>query len=133
MLKLNASYSKKVPAGAEYSSQSYYASVEIELSDSLNAQDIKQKIHDTFELVKDSVEKEIKGAVSALPGGSNHSGESEVEAASSKQIKYLLDLAKQSGVNISELLRKAGVKTTAGLNRKQCSALIDEISGRKVA
>ena len=35
MLKLNASYSKKVPADAEYSSQSFHASVEVELPDGL--------------------------------------------------------------------------------------------------
>ena len=33
MLKLNASYSKKIPADTEYSSQSYHASVEVELPD----------------------------------------------------------------------------------------------------
>ena len=33
MLKLNASYSKKVPAEGEYSSQSYHASIEVELPD----------------------------------------------------------------------------------------------------
>lgn len=31
MLKLNASYSKKVPAEGEYTSQSYHASIEVEL------------------------------------------------------------------------------------------------------
>ena len=35
MLKLNASYSKKVPAEGEYSSQSYHASIEVELPDGL--------------------------------------------------------------------------------------------------
>ena len=35
MLKLNASYSKKVPADTEYSSQSYHGSVEVELPDGL--------------------------------------------------------------------------------------------------
>ena len=35
MLKLNASYSKKVPADGEYTSQSYHASVEVELPDGL--------------------------------------------------------------------------------------------------
>ena len=38
MLKLNASYSKKVPAGEEYSSQSYHTSVEVELPDGLSLQ-----------------------------------------------------------------------------------------------
>ena len=36
MLKLNASYSKKIPAEGEYSSQSYHVSIEVELPDSLN-------------------------------------------------------------------------------------------------
>ena len=36
MLKLNASYSKKVPADGEYTSQSYHASIEVELPDGLN-------------------------------------------------------------------------------------------------
>ena len=31
MLKLNAAYSKKVPAEGEYTSQSYHASIEVEL------------------------------------------------------------------------------------------------------
>ena len=35
MLKLNASYSKKVPAETEYSSQSYHASIEVEIPDGL--------------------------------------------------------------------------------------------------
>ena len=36
MLKLNASYSKKVPAEGEYSSQSYHASIKVEFPDGLN-------------------------------------------------------------------------------------------------
>ena len=38
MLKLNASYSKKVPADGEYTSQSYHASIEVELPDGLSAE-----------------------------------------------------------------------------------------------
>ena len=45
MLKLNASYSKKVPAEGEYSSQSYHCSVEVELSDKLEGHEIQAKIH----------------------------------------------------------------------------------------
>ena len=44
MLKLNASYSKKVPAGEEYSSQSYHASVEVELPDGLTPDQLNAKI-----------------------------------------------------------------------------------------
>ena len=35
MLKLNASYSKKVPADGEFTSQSYHASIEVEILERL--------------------------------------------------------------------------------------------------
>jgi hypothetical protein len=50
MLKLSASYSKKVPAGGQYSSQSYHAAVEIELADCTDVENIREKIHETFEI-----------------------------------------------------------------------------------
>ena len=59
MLKLNASYSKKVPAEQEYSSQSYHASIECELPDGLTQQQLQERIHSTFELVRQSVEAEL--------------------------------------------------------------------------
>jgi len=59
MLKLNASYSKKVPAEGEYSSQSYHASVEVELPDGLTPEQLQGRIHETFDLVKNSVEVEL--------------------------------------------------------------------------
>ena len=61
MLKLNASYSKKVPAGEEYSSQSYHASVEVELPDGLTQEQLQARIHETFDLVRNSVEAELHG------------------------------------------------------------------------
>ncbi len=38
MLKLNASYSKKVPAESEYSSEQYHCQIEVELPGGLSAQ-----------------------------------------------------------------------------------------------
>ena len=61
MLKLNASYSKKIPAEQDYSSKSFHASIETELPDGLSEEQLKAKIHDTFQLVKESVEAEING------------------------------------------------------------------------
>ena len=63
MLKLNASYSKKVPAGEEYSSQSFHASVEVELPDGLTQDQLQSRIHETFDLVRNSVEAELHGNV----------------------------------------------------------------------
>ena len=61
MLKLNASYSKKVPAETEYSSQSYHASIEVEIPDGLTAEQLQNRIHETFDLVRNSVETELHG------------------------------------------------------------------------
>ena len=61
MLKLTASYSKKVPADTEYSSQSYHASVEVELPDGLTPEQLNARIHETFAMVRDSVEAELHG------------------------------------------------------------------------
>ena len=66
MLKLNASYSKKVPADGEYTSQSYHASIEVELPDGLSAEQLNGKIHETFEMVRSSVEAELHGKIPLL-------------------------------------------------------------------
>ena len=59
MLKLNAAYSKKVPADSQYSSQSYHCSIESELPDGLTPQQLQERIHNAFDLVRQSVEAEI--------------------------------------------------------------------------
>ncbi len=59
MLKLNASYSKKVPAESEYSSQQYHCQIEVELPDGLNPQQLQEKVHNVFDFVRNSVETEL--------------------------------------------------------------------------
>lgn len=75
MLKLNASYSKKVPADQDFSSQQYHASVELELSDSMKPEELSQRIHDTFQLVRQSVETELNGKSKADPLPANRPAE----------------------------------------------------------
>ena len=99
MLKLNASYSKKVPAEGEYSSQSYHASIEVELPDGLSQEQLNGKIHETFAMVRDSVEAELHGNVPAnhgtpepqgsrnpAPQGGRSAGNNNDVPASPKQI-----------------------------------------------
>ena len=69
MIKLNAAFSKKVPAEQEYSSKSFLASVEVELAANASEQELRQKIHDTFELVKQSVEDEINAQATTRSSG----------------------------------------------------------------
>ena len=66
MLKLNASYSKKVPAESEYSSQSYHCTIEVELPDGLTGQQLQEKVHDVFAFVRNSVESELHSNASVL-------------------------------------------------------------------
>ena len=147
MLKLNASYSKKVPADTEYSSQSYHASVEVELPDGLTPEQLNARIHETFALVRDSVESELHGEstnagqmpeVQQLPIQSAQQQNkpaygkkpSTDAPASPKQIKFLLDLARQNGYSIEQLKARFNVSVLEELSRTQCSRAIDELSGK---
>jgi len=142
MLKLNASFSKKVPADEEFSSQSYHASIEAELPDGLTDKQLKDKIHDTFELVRDSVEAEIgnvqsNGSETAGKSRNRRNAEGNKSAsqppASTKQINYLLDLARTQGMKPGELLEQAGVNDLKRLTKVECSRLIDELNGNAKA
>ena len=152
MLKLNASYSKKVPAEGEYSSQSYHASIEIELPDGLTQDQLQGRIHETFAMVRDSVEAELHGNGAANPEGSapqnqqnplrqgyrsgasnygnKNKGQNQDGAASPKQIKYLLDLARTNGITPQQILTRFKVNALEELTRNQCSLAIDEFNGK---
>ena len=146
MLKLNASYSKKVPADTEYSSQSFHASVEVELPDGLTPEQLNSKIHETFALVRDSVEAELHGENANVgqmtdapqlqipPAQQSKPAYSKKPAidspASPKQIKFLLDLARQSGYTIEQLKARFNVAALEDLSRTQCSRAIDLLNGK---
>ena len=149
MLKLNASYSKKVPADTEYSSQSYHASVEVELPDGLTPEQLNARIHETFAMVRDSVEAELHGEggnasqmVDApqlplqsaqqqnKPAYSKKNGTASDAPASPKQIKFLLDLARQNGYTIEQLKSRFNVAQLEDLSRTQCSRAIDQLNGK---
>ena len=134
MLKLNASYSKKVPAEGEYSSQSYHASVEVELPDGLTSDQLNDKIHETFALVRDSVEAELHGNTpvrtsapqnNPVPQSSPAQSRSGVIPASPKQISYLLSLARQRGVTPQQLAAQYNVAALEDLSKRQCSEIIN--------
>ena len=139
MLKLNASYAKKVPAEEEYSSQSYHASIEVELPDGLSGEALQERIHATFNLVRNSVEAELHGKNLTLqPDNSrqnelrDYSPESSYQRANSrdipaspKQISYLLDLARNRGITPQQIAAQHGVADIQQLSKRQCSELIN--------
>ena len=146
MLKLNASYSKKVPADTEYSSQSYHASVEVELPDGLTPEQLNARIHETFAMVRDSVEAELHGEggnagqttdapqlpIQSTPQNKPTYGKKPAtdSPASPKQIKFLLDLARQNGYTVEQLKSRFNVSALEDLSRTQCSRAIDILNGK---
>ena len=147
MLKLNASYSKKVPADTEYSSQSYHASVEVELPDGLTPEQLNARIHETFAMVRDSVEAELHGEggnagqmvdAPQLPiqpaqqqNKPTYGKKPATDApASPKQIKFLLDLARQNGYTVEQLKSRFNVPAIESMTKTQCSRAIDQLKGK---
>ena len=139
MLKLNAAYSKKVPAEGEYTSQSYHASIEVELPDGLSQEQLNEKIHATFAMVRESVEAELgennahkNGELPAqenanpAPQGNRSAGTNNAVPASPKQISYLLSLANRRGITPQQIAAQHNIATVDQLTKRQCSALIEQ-------
>lgn len=137
MLKLNASYSKKVPSDEPFSSQSYLACIEIELPTGQTTQELQNKIHDTFSLVKQAVEDEIAGATSL--GASEKQPRPETpsrapvqdQTATNKQIQFLLKLGKERQKGLPELNAMATTMFKAEsiyqLTKRDASKLVDQL------
>ena len=131
MLKLNASYSKKVPDDGEYTSQSYHASIEVELPDGLSSEQLNSKIHETFEMVRNSVEAELHGNTPAnhgsyIPQETQNQPAQNNPPASPKQINYLLTLASRRGITPAQIAAQNNVANINQLSKKQCSTLIEQ-------
>jgi hypothetical protein len=138
MLKLNASFSKKVPAEQDYSSKGYSASIEVELPEGLTPEQLQSRIHDTFTLVESSVETEINGGLTGLKRYPSQAPAPQAQStapnrsrgASPKQIKYLTDIARDKNIQLAGYLQGYGLTNVEDLDGKQCSALIDTIKAQ---
>ena len=123
MLKVCTSYSKKVPTDQQHSSQQFHASVEVELSDALSPEQLQERIHQTFTVVRNTVESEISGNGNGnghgdsapaptsrlggfhVPTGDKTNGNGNGKA-SNAQIKYMTSLATEQDIRLD---RKAHV------------------------
>ncbi len=149
MLKVCTSYSKKVPTDQQYSSQQFHASVEVELSDALSPEDLQDRIRQTFDLVKSSVETEINGngtSAKEAPASRNNGGRSTSPTgsangnghgkASNAQIKYITSLATEQDIRLSALndycREHFRVDSLYELTKKDASALVDALKRGKV-
>ena len=155
MLKVCTSYSKKVPTDQQYSSQQFHASVEVELSDALSPEQLQERIHQTFTVVRNTVESEISGngngngnghgdSVPAptsrlggfhVPAGDKTNGNGNGKA-SNAQIKYMTSLATEQDIRLSALNAYCHdnykVESIYDLTKKQASELVDSLKRHKV-
>lgn len=146
MIKINASYSKKMPTAEQYSSESVFCSIEKEVSSGASASEIQRTVAETFELVRESVEAELsserRGQRSnrreERPQGRQQRQRQPDGKASNKQISYLLDIAKSRDIKPRELdagirERYAYAETVYDLSRADCSFMIDHLQRQKAA
>ncbi len=149
MLKLNASFNKKVPAETEFSSKGYSASIELEIPDGLTQEQLREKIHTTFEMVRQSVETEINSNAQNSNARQHHQQQLKHpsslstqkqatrqqinDPASPRQVKYLTDLARKLNISLVGYLQKCGCNDVSQLSRQNCSALIKSISNYAAA
>ena len=145
MLKLTSSFSKKVPVvGADFSSQSYHAAVEVELPDGLTPEQLRQRIHETFDLVRQSVESELRAgnvaspvpvpvapaaSTAPAPAGQPRQSPANGAKASARQLGFITDLALRRKLSPRALepvvQSRFRVGTLSDLTRKQASEFID--------
>ncbi len=136
MIKAIVSYSKKLPVpDADFSSQGYSLSLECEVPDTEPGA-IRQKLHDTFELVKVAVEDELAGKAQAAPVKQETKPTPvKSDKASNAQIKFLTDLCGQKGIALSALNQQIrsqfGVGGLYDLSKKQAHEILDDLNGKR--
>lgn len=150
MIKLNISFSKKIPGSAEYSSDGFLCALESEVSDSAlnNPNELRQRMLYLWSEAKKSVEDQIVGngralAAAPVPAAAPASATPEPtqkpkngdQPATTKQTKYLLNLAqREHGMKIADLRdylkRTVGIEDPHKLTKAQASTVIEALVGK---
>lgn len=147
MIRISSSYSKKVPADQEYSSQQFHAGLEVELPDSLagDRDGLKKHLAAMFESLKEAVEEQLRAAgngktpadVEPSPRpidaatGAEGNGQGAPRLATAAQAKAIRAIGRQLGQDVNALVRRQfGVERPERLSLAQASALIDQLKGR---
>ena len=136
LIKLQVSYSKKVPADEQYSSKSFHAALEVKVSDDVarSSGQLEQKLRSLWSDLEKAVENQIASSngksVTPAPSTPRTNGNNG-ENASPKQINYLTLLARKAkNWGLADL--DAHVKTRFGnggvyeMSKSDASMLIEE-------
>ena len=93
--------------------------------------ELQSRIHETFEMVRNSVEAELHGNIPAnhgsyVPQETKNQPAQNNPPASPKQINYLLTLASRRGITPQQIAVQNNIANINQLSKKQCSALIEQ-------
>ena len=146
MIKLNASYSRKVPGAQQYSSEQASASVEVELAEGDGTQ-IQSKLADLWLILRQAVEQQLNGNGHTPDAGGNgyhhtppqntpgRNGQASQKAAvSEKQMKFIKSLIgelKPMGVDFAfaeSLCNRLFGRRLEHLDRAQASTVIGHLN-----
>ena len=137
MIRATLSYSKKVPADEQYSSQGYHLSLEQELPDNLRQEELRAQIHETYNLVRQIVDEELNGERQTKPvaktraesGGSDQASDSQ--KCSPNQARFIMDLSRDAGIEFNDLNAQVQemykVESVYLLSKKAASRLISDL------
>lgn len=136
MLKISASYSKKVPGAEQYSSEGYHVSIEAECPQSLleDSASLQEQVQSLFAEARSQVDQQITGEApqqGSRPHLANGNGNGRTQSqpkASNRQINYAVSLAKRVwNLSPDELARELRVNRLDELTTKQASDLIERL------
>ena len=145
MIKLHAAYSKKIPAESQYSSKSFHASLEVEVSDDISRDGarLQEKLRALWLDLQDAVEAQIResnGNAATPPAPERarqeSSGPQNGEPASQKQVNFLMSLGRRvNGWSLPELQEfiraRVGNVGLYDLSKQDASNLIEELQAMK--
>ena len=138
MIKANISFAKKTNGDTPYSSNSVLVSLECELPAGASSLELQDKIHETFELVRDSVDREMDSLSQPSQRPARHNNQSRNDnrrnsdsPATNKQVQYILSLGKDQRIGLPELNamadKMAGVPTIYDLTKRQASQMVQDL------
>lgn len=154
MIRIIANVSKKVPVpGVEYSSQSFMAGIEVEVSDGATPEEIQQKIHSVYSTLERTIDSEIAArngeapTTAALGSASEQrpanrlpttkSGNGNGRRATQAQIKAILAIGQSIGMDRTKVIDyvagEFGVKKLDDLAIKDASTLIERMKEEQAA
>ena len=152
MIKISANISKKVPIPAQqYSSQSFGASLEIEVSDADKPEAIQARIRELYGLLSSTIDEQIANATqngngagsstvqppapangnrtAQATGGGNGNGRKTM--ATQAQQRAIFAICKSLNLDVPSFLKPYNVTDPAQLLIKTASQIIDDLKSRQ--